>query len=716
MGPRNDPGNQWDQWAAEFGVHSGEETGVSANEGSQAEAIDRGDMVRSNPGRGSGSGRTAPEGQRGKGSSGGARGGSTAGRTGGGGREGSARSARAEHGAKVEGTAHGGRGSAAQPHGKGVRIAIEEEKPGVSSSSPTSLGQFSDTPHPRGWTPPRKRIWPDFSHRQRKQTDWEALATELGLVPPEGPLPSAESPPSPSEGVPSVPSAELSGGFPESEKTEPAASPPHLASPSGIPEFTPSSSEPTSLPIWAELALPPCESLGEVTTGQGIPEGITGSTPPGEPTAGEPGGSLEPADQPLPPGAVLETHVEENQPTAEEAFSAEVSAPPLEFATVRAQVEPSSLDKAGEVTFAIPSDLVTAEADTAGVEGEGSREAASFSPDAGSLKKASDRGEEAWELEGEKGFTEELILPERSQAVEMYETPVASLPEERQEGPEKFHRGTFPPGKKSAEEESGTDKLHQAEVALASEPSPEGLLHMEEPRDDVPPAFRAWAELFGEGPPELITRQEEAAVRESLGVSPSSSQAELWQDWAEDSEESERWDTLKDLEDLEESPDWVSSTTTSWVEEARLLESSDLEQEVEEKIGQPAAKTEVEEPGSLGEEQPEAVSTGERAKRSKRRRGRRRRRPAERATSEESAGVALEAAEKESIPLAQEPEEDHLDTEAHDQEEEEGIIPSRAIPTWEETVGLIVAMNMENRARSHSHGGHSGHPRRPSRQ
>ncbi len=736
MEPRKDSGSQWDRWAAELGISptgSGNPPGgedlhlerISEPEGSASSTARAANSPRtSNPGRGSaGSSRD-------KGPVAGGRRGSSTARPTSGGKEASAKPSRAEPPAKSEATSGAGRPTPVQGGGKPSDRVSERQLPAEASEQVGKSPETAESLRVRGWTPPRKRVWPDFSRRQRKITDWEALACELGLVPPEGPsrLPETE----PEESMPeSVEVSEASSQMPgemvscslETEQTEPGTTPAEsrakthdseeeTKSPDTVSGVLESS---TSLPVWQELALPPCESLEEITpaedqVGQGAES--ASQTEPSPAEVSEYSGVA--AERDISPERALETHVEESLAVTEQAFRAEVPPPALEVAATRTEIQPSGLERAGEVAFAVPSDLVTAEVDTAAVEGEEPSQTTLLSAEEDSLGRIKQQEGEAWESEAPEGFTERVVFPERTQAVEVFETPVPTLPEEGGDLSGEFGQELASAAESYRELKSEAGAARPAELPSSTDSSPEVASQGEEPREDVPPAFRAWAELFGEGPPELVTRQEEAAVRESLGVPPSSSEPELWEDWHEEVDDSECWDTLKDLEDLDASQRWVSRATASWVEEDILDEPLDFPEEVEEKLGQPEGQGVAQEPEMVEDDLEAGPSTTKRPKRSRRRRGRKGRRVQEPSTVGEVPGASPAAVQEEVPTSAEESEESLWESEHHPEEEEEGIIPSRAIPSWEETVGLIIAMNMENRARGH--GGHAGHPRRPPRQ
>jgi|GEM_PF-3618767 len=735
MEPRKDWGSQWDRWAAELGISPTGSGQAPGGEDPHRERISEAEGSAGNPGRAANPGRSSNPGRspagssRDKGPAAGGRRGSSHARIATGGKEASAKASRAEHSAESEVSGSSGRASSGQGGGKPSERASESHLLADASQQAAQSRETAEAPRAKGWTPPRKRIWPDFSRRQRKVTDWEALACQLGLVPPEAPSPppKTEPPESIPESIEASESSsptlggEASSGL-EEEQIEPGTSPAeskakthHSEEEAKSPDTVSGILEsPTTLPVWQELALPPCEPLEEITSAQdqlGQGAESASQTEPSPPEVSE--YSAVVGERDISPEKALETQVQESLAVTEEAFSAEVPPPALEVAATRAEIQPGGLERAGEVAFAVPSDLVTAEVDTAVVEGQEPSQPSVRCADEGSLGRLKHQEGEAWETEVAEGFTERVVLPERTQAVEVFETPVATLPEDRGDLLGEFAQEPARTTESYRELKSEAAAVRSAEVPSSTDSASEVVSQVEEPREDVPPAFRAWAELFGEGPPELLTRQEEAAVRESLGVPPSSSEPDLWEDWHEAIDDSECWDTLKDLEDLDASQRWVSRATASWVEEDILDEPLDFPEEVEEKPGQPEAQEVAQEPEVLEDDLAAGPSTTKRPKRSRRRKGRKPRRVQESSAMGESSGSSSGVVKEEGPTSAEESEESPWEPDQHG-EEEEGIIPSRAIPTWEETVGLIIAMNMENRARGH--GGHGGHPRRSPRE
>jgi len=734
MEPHKDSGSQWDRWAAELGISPTGSGNAPDGEDLHRERISEPEGSASttgrtaNPPRTSNPGRSSAGSSRDKGPVAGGRRGSSTARPTSGGKEASGKPSRAEHSAKTEASSGSGRASPVQAGGKPSESASESHLPADASEQAAQSRQTPEAPRAKGWTPPRKRIWPDFSRRQRKVTDWEALACQLGLVPPEAPPAPLEKEPAESipESVEASESSSTLGGTAspalETDQREPGTSPAESEAKAHDSEEEAKSldtlsavSGSSTLPVWQELALPPCESLEGITPiqdelGQRAESVSQAELPPAE--ASEYSDMV--AKQDISPERALETHVQESLAVTEQAFSAEVPPPALEVATTHAEIQPGGLERAGEVAFAVPSDLVTAEVDTADVEGEEPSQPSLRSPTEESVGRTKQQEGEAWETEAAECFTERVVLPERTQAVEVFETPVATLPEDRGDVSAEFDQELAPPAERYREPNFEAGAARRAELPSSPDSPSEVVSQVEEPREDVPPAFRAWAELFGEGPPELITRQEEAAVRESLGVPPSSSERELWEDWHEEIDDSECWDTLKDLEDPDASQRWVSRATASWLEEDILDEALDFPEEVEEKLGQSEAQEVPQEPEVVEEDLAAGPSTTQRPERSRRRRGRKRRRVQEPSTTGEVSRCSPAAVQEEVPTSADESEESLWESEHHLEEEEEGIIPSRAIPTWEETVGLIIAMNMENRARGH--GGHGGHPRRSPRQ
>ncbi|MDW8077643.1 MAG: hypothetical protein RMJ16_02035 [Thermoguttaceae bacterium] len=279
-------------------------------------------------------------------------------------------------------------------------------------------------------------------------------------------------------------------------------------------------------------------------------------------------------------------------------------------------------------------------------------------------------------------LSDRIFIGTAQEVAEQLETPPARLPEPvgaLQLTVSEDHPGDTLAEWATAESgEEGQDVNHpHAEISSGEAPVPA--------EEELPPAFKAWFELFGEEPPELLSKREEKLVREVLGAPAKSSEDVVWQQVDEVPRSKDSPELVTTIEELPEPTGWVSSAALPWAGEV-----------VETSLGEPTAALETAPGESEPEEQP--VYPGEHP-RKRRRAGRHR--PKRRDGRDIAASVETTTA-------------DHEQAESEeDLEDQPGLIPPDAVPTWEETVGLIIAANMENRARSqHSHG---IHPRRPPR-
>jgi hypothetical protein len=414
------------------------------------------------------------------------------------------------------------------------------------------------------------------------------------------------------------------------------------------------------------------------------------------------------------------------------AFPAEAP-PPLSEGTTSTAVESPVLPEAGEVAFAVPADVITGQANTTAIDDLALVQPGDAEPQSaereGSMPEVAVTGKSLQEtsagvLSGETSSTQ-MILPLREPEADVQETPLARLPQDvlpdipGAEPPLPEAPGKAPLGSEvwdvAGPSFAMSDSTGEVTVEAGEEVREEGQA------EEISPAFRAWAELFGEEPPELISRREEEAVRQILGAPSKPQEASLWEELEEGLEDSEQWDTLGDFPYPRQPSSWVSTTSVSWAgeETSSLPSPTEGSSPTEEEVGggPESAEEALEESGEAATAQAEKPP---RERAGRRRRGGRRRRRAER---HQAAAAPAAVDEEEEVPTgtAEEPtwaEEQELGTagEDHGDEQSEGMIPSKAIPSWEETVGLIIAANMENRARSHGapggSGGHSGHGRR----
>lgn len=605
-------------------------------------------------------------------------------------------------------------------------------------------GKVVKAPAPKGWCPPRKRIWPDFSHRSRKATDWNQLAAELGIVPAPGDLEQPQSETEPPAGIAdellenekteqSVAIGEyrrdaLIGEEAKSEDEEREASAvAETGSPRGewstgeavggaveVRKAQIVETEPTEIPrvppsafsekraLTSRTAHEKKDLLGEVSLKASVTRvGEAETEPPGTAAASPSYPGVEEQD-----GRILGT-----SPSFPEVSSAEeVQAAPLlpgellrsagEIAS-QTEIKPASVPEAAHVDFAVPEQRVLITADTglpeppdgvgaepplelvagercSAVEGISSAElSASRPPEAtwGSL-----RPDQSCAENFERALPEEVsVLPVTpSAAVEEPTTCYSPGPPEA--GIQVAISEEMPPALIGPDAGAAVETEQDVTEPPSEVPSTEAV-----PEEELPPAFRAWFELFGEEPPELLSRREEKLVRELLGAPDTGPVAAEQEDATGLTGESSTRELVTAICQPGEAPGWVSSASVSW-------------------LGEEVSGVSV-----AGDESPElekaeeAVSTreGRKAGRARRRRRRSARAAARQETSAETAAAVREQPGGKSAEALS------------DEEDHPGLIPPDAIPTWEETVGLIIVANMEHRARSqHSQG---PYPRRPHR-
>ncbi len=571
--------------------------------------------------------------------------------------------------------------------------------PGISATAPKSGKRKSEnvtSPKKVGWTPPRKRIWPDFSGRQRSQTDWDRLAVELGIASSEEKdLEREQTQSIPEQGdVPHENSAEDGlTDVADGSRVGQALQGGSVRDPEGAEAPSASGTQGESQE----------ESLGVVTefaTGRrGVLESVWVTKPPANEAEASRPGSLKREDtfgdeEVSAPSPTMIPGVREEAgqvigtvaPVPETLVPQETAGPVVPESiggATPAEIRVPSLPEAAHVDFALGPGLIASSADTATAE---TREdsAKGFSREA--LTPLVELG---------SGGIAESISADVGSGALRGEVLLSAPSSEGTEPTSVFYSGPPESGVQVAVSEETSSPLAREEAFEISQESGQsaGEISQEETarqegealEEEIPPAFRAWFELFGEEPPELLSRREEKWVRELLGAPSLSEEKAAEVPPAESSSQAGSLEAITALAVAQDVSEWVSSAEVSWVGE-----------EVSPEPGQP--------PKVASREAGSDMPGGKLGAKS--RRGRKRRRRASDSPSRKDTTVDADQESPEKPG-------DEDATDGVEKDDQPHLIPSEAIPTWEETVGLVIAANMEHRSRAHH--SHPTHPRRSQR-